>query len=140
MPDKLLGAPADEAPEEGPAGAAVEAGRLVAGRALVARDAARVGGALHDVLDGVAVDDEALDGAVQAAHHARLATHRVGQPAKMYSHREVQDFVQHVEFIVSHPLGLAKEWFLGCVNSRPAARGSKETGFTQPMSHCFAEP
>ena len=26
---------------------------------------------------------------------------------------------------------------LGCVNSRPAARGSREAGFTQPRSHAF---
>ena len=34
--------------------------------------------------------------------------------------------------------GSAKEWSLGCDNSRPAARGSQETGFTQPMDHSFA--
>ena len=28
--------------------------------------------------------------------------------------------------------GLTKEWYLGCVNSHPAARGSQEAGFTQP--------
>ena len=28
--------------------------------------------------------------------------------------------------------GSAKRWALGCVNSRPAARGSQEAGFTQP--------
>ena len=32
--------------------------------------------------------------------------------------------------------GLAKEWSLGCVNLRPAARGSQEAGFTQPRK-CF---
>ena len=80
-PDKLLRAAADERPEEGPARPAVEARRLVARGALVARDAARVGGALHDVLDNaVAVDDDALDGAVEAAHHAGLSTHGVGEP------------------------------------------------------------
>ena len=29
----------------------------------------------------------------------------------------------------------AKEWSLGCVNSPPAARGSKEAGLTQPRDH-----
>ena len=35
----------------------------------------------------------------------------------------------------------AKEWSLalGCVNSRPAARGSQEAEFTQPRDHSFAE-
>ena len=36
--------------------------------------------------------------------------------------------------------GWAKEWSLGCVNSRPAARGSQEAGFTQPRDHSFAQP
>ena len=36
--------------------------------------------------------------------------------------------------------GWAKEWCLGCVNSRPAARGSQEAGFTQPRDHSFAQP
>ena len=35
--------------------------------------------------------------------------------------------------------GWAIEWFLGCVNSRPAARGSQEAGFTQPRDHSFAQ-
>ena len=35
--------------------------------------------------------------------------------------------------------GWAKEWSLGCVNSRPAARGSQEAGFTQPRDHSFAQ-
>ena len=34
--------------------------------------------------------------------------------------------------------GWAREWSLGCVNSLPAARGSQEVGFTQPMDHSFA--
>ena len=34
----------------------------------------------------------------------------------------------------------AKEWSLGCVNSRQAARGSLEAGFTQPRDHTFAQP
>ena len=33
----------------------------------------------------------------------------------------------------------AKEWSLGCVNSRPAARGSEEAGFTQPRVHFLAQ-
>ena len=28
-----------------------------------------------------------------------------------------------------------KRWFLGCVNSRPAARGTQAAGFTQPRNH-----
>ena len=28
----------------------------------------------------------------------------------------------------------SKKWFLGCVNSRPTARGSQEAGFTQPKN------
>ena len=35
--------------------------------------------------------------------------------------------------------GWAKEWSLGCVNSRPTARGSQEAGFTQPRDHSFAQ-
>ena len=35
--------------------------------------------------------------------------------------------------------GWAKEWSLGCVNSRPAARGSQEAGFTQPRDNSFAQ-
>ena len=34
--------------------------------------------------------------------------------------------------------GWAKEWSLGSVNSRPAARGSQEAGFTQPRDQSFA--
>ena len=34
--------------------------------------------------------------------------------------------------------GWAKEWSLGCVNSRPAARESLEAGFTQPRAHLIA--
>ena len=34
----------------------------------------------------------------------------------------------------------AKEWFLGCVNSIPVARGSQEAGFTQPRDPSFAQP
>ena len=34
--------------------------------------------------------------------------------------------------------GWAKEWSLGCVNSRPAATGSREAGFTQPRDRSFA--
>ena len=37
-----------------------------------------------------------------------------------------------------HVQGWAKEWSLGCVNSRPAARGSQEAGFTQPRNHLIA--
>ena len=36
--------------------------------------------------------------------------------------------------------GLAKECSLGCVNSRTAARGSKEAGFAQPRDHSLADP
>ena len=36
--------------------------------------------------------------------------------------------------------GWAKEWSLGCVNSRPAARGSQEEKFTHPRDHSFAQP
>ena len=36
--------------------------------------------------------------------------------------------------------GSAKECSLGCVNSRPAARGSLEARFTQPRDHSSAEP
>ena len=36
--------------------------------------------------------------------------------------------------------GWAKEWSLGCVKSRPVARGSQEEGFTQPRDHSFAKP
>ena len=36
--------------------------------------------------------------------------------------------------------GWAKEWSLGCVSSRPAARGSQEAGFTQPRDHSLAQP
>ena len=32
----------------------------------------------------------------------------------------------------------AIRWALGCVISRPAARGSKEAGFTQPRAHLIA--
>ena len=35
--------------------------------------------------------------------------------------------------------GWAKEWSLGCVNSRPAARRSQEAVFTQPRDHSFAQ-
>ena len=35
--------------------------------------------------------------------------------------------------------GWAKEWSLGCVNSRPVARGSQEAGFTQPRDHSFSQ-
>ena len=35
--------------------------------------------------------------------------------------------------------GWAKELFLGCVNSPPAARGSQEAGFTQPRDHYFTQ-
>ena len=31
-------------------------------------------------------------------------------------------------------------WALGCVNSRPMARGSQEAGFTQPRAHLLADP
>ena len=31
-------------------------------------------------------------------------------------------------------------WALGCVNPRPAARGSQEAGFTQPRDHTLAGP
>ena len=34
--------------------------------------------------------------------------------------------------------GWAKEWSVGCVNSRPVARGRQEVGFTQPRDHSFA--
>ena len=34
----------------------------------------------------------------------------------------------------------AKEWALGCVNLRPAVRGSQEEGFTQPRANYFAQP
>ena len=34
----------------------------------------------------------------------------------------------------------AKEWFIGCVTSRPAARGIQEAGFTQPRAHFLADP
>ena len=83
MSDKVRGAPADERPEEGPARPAVEARRLVARGTLVARDAARVGGVLHEVLHAVAVDDEALDGAVQPPLDARMPTHGVREPGKV---------------------------------------------------------
>ena len=33
--------------------------------------------------------------------------------------------------------GWANEWSLGCVNTRPAARGSQEAGFTQPKGPLF---
>ena len=36
--------------------------------------------------------------------------------------------------------GWAKVWSLGCVNSRPAARGIQEAGFTQPRDHYLADP
>ena len=36
--------------------------------------------------------------------------------------------------------GGAIGWSLGCVTSRPVARGSQEAGFTQPMDHSFAQP
>ena len=36
--------------------------------------------------------------------------------------------------------GSTNEWSLGCVNSRPVARGSQEAGFTQPTDHFLADP
>ena len=33
----------------------------------------------------------------------------------------------------------AKNRALGCVNAKPAARGSQEAEFTQPWSHSFAQ-
>ena len=39
--------------------------------------------------------------------------------------------------------GSAERWSLGCVNTRPVARGSREAGFTQPMVamvHFLADP
>ena len=36
--------------------------------------------------------------------------------------------------------GSTKKWSLGCVNSRPAARGSQEAGFMQPRDLSFAQP
>ena len=36
--------------------------------------------------------------------------------------------------------GSAQEWSLGCVNSQPVARGSREAGFTQPRDHYLAWP
>ena len=41
---------------------------------------ARVRGVLHEVLDAVPVDDEALHGSVQADAHARRPTHGVREP------------------------------------------------------------
>ena len=34
----------------------------------------------------------------------------------------------------------AKEWSLGCVNSHPVARRSREAGFWQPRDQSFAQP
>ena len=34
----------------------------------------------------------------------------------------------------------AKEWVLGCVNSRPAARGSQEAVSKQPWAHFIPDP
>ena len=47
--------------------------------------------------------------------------------------------------VAQHPMqvrvqGWAKEWSIGCVNSRPVARGSQEAGFTQPREHLLADP
>ena len=39
-----------------------------------------------------------------------------------------------------HVQGWAKEWSLGCMNLRPAARGSQEAGFTQPRDNYLAPP
>ena len=36
--------------------------------------------------------------------------------------------------------GWAKERALGCVNSRPVARGIQEAGFTRPRAHVLADP
>ena len=42
----------------------------------------------------------------------------------------------HVQaFIPGSVQGWAKEWSLGCVNSRPVYRGSQEARFTQPREH-----
>ena len=35
--------------------------------------------------------------------------------------------------------GSAKEWPLGCVKHSPVARGSQETGITQPRVHFLAD-
>ena len=43
-------------------------------------------------------------------------------------------------YLLLHVQGWAKEWSLGCVNSRPAARGSREARFTQPRDHSSAQP
>ena len=34
----------------------------------------------------------------------------------------------------------AKEWTLSCVKRAAAARGSQDTGITQPMDHSLADP
>ena len=36
--------------------------------------------------------------------------------------------------------GSAKEWPLGCVKRSPAARGSQDTGITQPRDHSLTDP
>ena len=41
---------------------------------------------------------------------------------------------------VIHIQGSVKRFALGCVNSPPSARGSQESGFTQPKAHLLADP
>ena len=41
---------------------------------------------------------------------------------------------------VKYLQGSAKEWSLGCVKRAPDARGSQDTGITQPGNHSLASP
>ena len=52
---------------------------------------------------------------------------------RVYSMGYLQSTVHNVQ-------GSTKLWTLGCVNSRPAARGSLEARVTQPWAHILVVP
>ena len=58
-------------------------------------------------------------------------------PWRFFAFRYATTTTRHLEDM--HTLqSSAIRWVLGCVNSRPTARGIQEAGFTQPRAHLIA--
>ena len=56
-----------------------------------------------------------------------------------FDHWTSPGFVWFFQFL-SDIQGWAKEWSLGCMNSRPVAGENQEAGFTQPRDHSLPSP
>ena len=107
--------------------------------AAVAIGIERVAESADDVVDGVRrsvgkVDDE-LPELVEAEPAVAVLVQRPHDDCGQRVWRNFKFFL--CKIVVQ---GWGKKWSLGCVNSRHAARGSQEVGFTQPRDNSLAQP